>query len=119
MNAEFYGFTAAYLLAAVLLVGALLVRRPDRRAAAPAGAAAPERGGGIVYLAVPLIALLASEAVARGMELTPRAAAWLHAHALHRESWFLFWTIVLGGALLEGVLRLVFALRRRNFPLPR
>lgn len=119
MTLEPYGFATAYAAAIVLLTLALLrrlraVRKGPRRAAeAEMGAICPG------YLAIPLATVLASEAVVRlAAGSVPAIAGRLVAHHELREAWFLVWTVALWAALTEWVVRRLFEIARRPFPVP-
>jgi small-conductance mechanosensitive channel/CRP-like cAMP-binding protein len=97
-------------VALAMLLAAPLRRRtdPDRRGLA----------GLLHHLARPALVLLLSWPLTWLLESWPAAADWLAANPRHVEAWWVFWLGVLALALVEALVRQIFALRRREWPVP-
>ena len=106
----------------LVLMVANILARPFRRRRAAARATeatpAPTPMLFLAFVAGPLLVLLLSYPAVWLFGRFDAVAAYMSAHPEHLRAWKLFWLAVLGIDACEGAAQLVYAARRRPFPLP-
>jgi small-conductance mechanosensitive channel/CRP-like cAMP-binding protein len=109
----------ATILLLVFILGSMMAAPLRRRYGA--GHESKTSGGFMSLLgavANPICVLLLSYPAIWLLRVNPLISDWLVENMAHVRAWKLFWMIVLGLDLVQGLFQQYFALRKRSFPLP-